>query len=217
MREHGRSQDVLVKPEHIRTRQFREPFCKADLAEFHGLEDDELFLTQCWDYWPFDIAIDEHHMDMKSSRGSAEHHRLPRYGVVGSGHAAHMRIVVEIAPSRYEGHGRFACCPAHEERTPSLSVRDTQNGKVLAHCHSGCSQEAVIAALQNLSLWETREPEPVSVAEYNYVNASGKLLHQVCRSDPKGFFQRPPDGHGGWLKRRVLSDLPAILENQIIF
>lgn len=37
------------------------------------------------------------------------------------------------------------------------------------------------------------------VATYDYRDASGTLLYQVVRKDPKAFLQRRPDGQGGWL------------------
>jgi RecA-family ATPase len=37
------------------------------------------------------------------------------------------------------------------------------------------------------------------VAAYNYTDASGVLLYQVLRYEPKGFRQRRPDGNGGWI------------------
>jgi putative DNA primase/helicase len=50
--------------------------------------------------------------------------------------------------------GRWmARCPAHDDRKPSLSIQDADDGKVLVHCHARCSQEHVIAALQSRGLW----------------------------------------------------------------
>lgn len=40
-----------------------------------------------------------------------------------------------------------ACCPAHEDKTPSLSVRETSDGAVLLHCFAGCTAAEIIAAL----------------------------------------------------------------------
>jgi hypothetical protein len=47
-------------------------------------------------------------------------------------------------------------CPAHADDTPSLSVKQDR-GKVLVHCFGGCSQEAVIEALERRGLWRTSE------------------------------------------------------------
>lgn len=54
---------------------------------------------------------------------------------------------------RRAGRGWKARCPAHEDRTPSLSISAGHNGVVLFKCHAGCSQQAVLAALQERGLW----------------------------------------------------------------
>ena len=41
----------------------------------------------------------------------------------------------------------MACCPAHDDRNPSLSVRRAPDGRVLVHCFAGCTLDAVLAAL----------------------------------------------------------------------
>lgn len=41
--------------------------------------------------------------------------------------------------------GWMAKCPAHEDRSPSLSIREG-DGKVLLHCFAGCSLEAICNA-----------------------------------------------------------------------
>ena len=36
------------------------------------------------------------------------------------------------------GHGQWiARCPAHEDRSPSLSIAE-KDDRVLVHCHAGC-------------------------------------------------------------------------------
>lgn len=54
---------------------------------------------------------------------------------------------------RRNGAGWTARCPAHHDRTPSLAITD-RDGRVLVHCHGGCSQNAVIAALGERGLWD---------------------------------------------------------------
>lgn len=45
------------------------------------------------------------------------------------------------------GNGYKARCPAHSDRSPSLSVREADGGRILVHCFAGCSVEAVVAEL----------------------------------------------------------------------
>jgi putative DNA primase/helicase len=52
------------------------------------------------------------------------------------------------------GAAWMARCPAHEDRQPSLSIRDAGDGKVLVRCHAGCDQGRVIAALRSRGLWD---------------------------------------------------------------
>jgi hypothetical protein len=64
--------------------------------------------------------------------------------------------IAEHLHGRRSGASYMARCPAHEDRTPSLSLTDRDN-KALLYCHSGCTQEAVIRALQDRGLWPRRE------------------------------------------------------------
>jgi hypothetical protein len=54
----------------------------------------------------------------------------------------------------------LACCPAHEDRTASLSVREKEHSAVLVHCFAGCTVHEVIAAagLELSDLFPPREP-----------------------------------------------------------
>ena len=64
--------------------------------------------------------------------------------------------------------GGTACCPAHEDRNPSLSTTDGRDGRLLIHCHAGCEQLAVIKTLRGLGLWRDRlaaEDPPLSEAD----------------------------------------------------
>ena len=40
-------------------------------------------------------------------------------------------------------------CPAHDDKTPSLSITDGPDGQLLTHCFAGCSPEAVWQALKD--------------------------------------------------------------------
>ena len=56
---------------------------------------------------------------------------------------------------RSAGLGWIARCPAHDDREPSLSIREA-DGKVLVRCHGGCDQCNVIAALNERGLWSDK-------------------------------------------------------------
>ena len=66
--------------------------------------------------------------------------------------------IAKALGGRKAGSGWSARCPAHDDRTPSLSVRDTGDGKVLVRCHAGCDQDEVIAHLKASGLWTQNGP-----------------------------------------------------------
>ena len=67
--------------------------------------------------------------------------------------------IAKALNGRKVGGGWMACCPAHDDRNPSLSVTDAEDGKILVHCHAGCDQLGVIAVLRSLGLWKDYHPE----------------------------------------------------------
>jgi putative DNA primase/helicase len=133
--------------------------------------------------------------------------------------------IVKALAARRSGSSWMARCPAHEDRNPSLSIRAGRDGQVLVHCHAGCEQRDVIAALQDRGLWESsadaQSAERYIVATYDYTDKRGELLYQVVRFEPKDFRPRYPDGRGGWIWKKhphqVLYRLREVLEAPIVF
>ena len=62
-------------------------------------------------------------------------------------------IAIKLDKHRANGDGFTACCPAHDDANPSLSLNPGENGGTLWYCHAGCSQESVQDALHGLGLW----------------------------------------------------------------
>ncbi len=122
---------------------------------------------------------------------------------------------------RKSGSGWIAKCPAHDDSKPSLSLQ-LINGKLLVHCHAGCDQRTVVAALKSRDLWPEPAPRTVTriVATYDYTDEFGTLLYQVVRFQPKDFCQRRPDGSGGWIWKKslqqVLYRIREVLEAPIV-
>ncbi|MBC8205560.1 MAG: hypothetical protein H8E68_00200 [Kiritimatiellaeota bacterium] len=44
--------------------------------------------------------------------------------------------------------GWSACCPAHDDQSPSLSITEGDDGRILIKCHAGCTTEQVVASLE---------------------------------------------------------------------
>jgi hypothetical protein len=126
---------------------------------------------------------------------------------------------------RRSGDGWTALCPAHNDERNSLSIGEGEGGRLLLHCHAGCTFEAIrLAAGIGLDEGKGRSARRVASA-YDYRDEEGALLLQAVRYDPKGFSQRRPDGAGGWVyklngTRSVLYRLPELLaadSTQIVF
>lgn len=76
---------------------------------------------------------------------------------------------VEAFLSRLEkvkrtGNGTWlACCPAHADKHPSMSVRELEDGRVLVHCFAGCGVEEILGAAA-LDFEALFPPKPVEHA-----------------------------------------------------
>lgn len=64
--------------------------------------------------------------------------------------------VRQTAPGRW-----LARCPAHQDKSPSLSIRELDDGRVLLHCFGGCEVGDVLVAvgLTMADLFPQRLPE----------------------------------------------------------
>ena len=58
-------------------------------------------------------------------------------------------LVLSLLPSRPKrsSGGYVVKCPAHDDRSPSLSISTGRDGRVLLKCFAGCSTESVLDAL----------------------------------------------------------------------
>lgn len=87
--------------------------------------------------------------------------------------SAAQRIVEELG-GKWRGRRGTCRCPAHDDRTPSMSVTETRDGRPLVHCHANCTQTMLIEALRSRGLWDGG-----------------------AKVDPSypGFLTKPHDGH----------------------
>ncbi len=116
--------------------------------------------------------------------------------------------------------GTSALCPAHDDSSPSLSIKTGVDDRVVLKCHAGCSIDEIVLAL-NLTMSDLFEPTERSsghghvIASYDYFLADGTPALRVLRYTPKTFLQQHWDGHcwqwGAKYAPKVLYRLPQVL------
>jgi 5S rRNA maturation endonuclease (ribonuclease M5) len=136
------------------------------------------------------------------------------------------------------GGNYLSCCPAHEDSTPSLSISEGSDGRVLVNCFSGCAPEEVCASLgikiadlfpANLTSEEVGSKTRIA---YPYQDEQGAVLFSKIRIEPgldgktKSFYWERIDKGGQIIRnlngcRKVLYRLPELLkgirEKEMIF
>ena len=113
------------------------------------------------------------------------------------------------------GGGWVARCPAHGDDNPSLSIARGEDGRILVHCHAGCSAEDVVASLglKMADLMPQKNERPSRtikgrwgkwVCDYVYTDEVGKVLYKSSRyvkdDGKKTFIIKVPDPKAkfGW-------------------
>lgn len=82
----------------------------------------------------------------------------------------------------------MACCPAHEDRSPSLAVTYIEDGRILIHCFAGCEAGDVLAAvgLNIRDLFHERLPgenypqRKFGISGYDLMQAMRREMHVVA-------------------------------------
>ena len=114
-------------------------------------------------------------------------------------------IATRLSHVKWRGDTFMARCPAHKDRTPSLSGKSGDGGRTLLKCHAGCRVEDIVArvglTVRDLFVDATTPSmtTPEIVETYPYTAEDGTLLYEVVRYVPKAFRQRRPDGRNGWI------------------
>jgi len=141
------------------------------------------------------------------------------------------------ATSQRQWAARCPCRP--DDRSPTLSVSEGDDGRVLFNCHRGgdpCNSQQICESL-GLKMVDLYPKKPMSngtlTTTYDYHDAEGTLVMQVLRyrmeDGRKEFKQRVPDSSdpSGWsystkgMTEKPLYRLPAILQaveqNRVIY
>lgn len=114
--------------------------------------------------------------------------------------AVEIRAALRCENSRCPCHTEkgLVHCPAHDDRSPSLSVED-RDGKTLVKCFAGCSQDAIIGAIRSRGLWKSNpSPKPkANRREWVIRDFEGREVAKHIRNDlPNGRKEMPWEPKG---------------------
>jgi hypothetical protein len=95
----------------------------------------------------------------------------------------------------YSGYW-MAICRGHADKNPSLKISLNDDGKISLHCFAGCDIhricDSIGVSISDLFLHKDKQGR-ITTNVYDYGD------YQVCRTLPKGFYQRRTDSNGGFI------------------
>ncbi len=129
-------------------------------------------------------------------------------------------------------NGFMACCPAHDDKNPSLSVSETADGTILIKCFAGCYTKDICSAIgieskdlfpDHLVLQKSNTSKKRKITEYEYKDEQGHTIFKKVRVEPakdgsaKAFFFSRKDKNNKDIFdckgcRKLLYHLPEILD-----
>jgi hypothetical protein len=120
--------------------------------------------------------------------------------------------VADLLHARAIGTRRWAAkCPAHDDRSPSLSIGEGTDGRVVLICRAGCDTPAVLSAagLSWRDLFSGPPPTPAQAAEAQRKQAEAERQAQADRAGRR----RAVECERRW--RAVVEALGAKLTNDL--
>ena len=68
--------------------------------------------------------------------------------LVGMGAACLDKVLNRLDKVKSAGANKWkACCPAHDDKNPSLTISETPDGVVLLKCWAGCATQEIVSAI----------------------------------------------------------------------
>ena len=121
-------------------------------------------------------------------------------------------LLSRLQKVRKNGKDYMACCPSHNDRSPSLAIAEKEDGRVLLKCFAGCSADEVLGAIglelkdvmpENVG-YHRRKPERVPFNSRDVLSA--------VRTDMSVFLVLAKDMQGG----KVLTATETLLMARLI-
>lgn len=113
-------------------------------------------------------------------------------------------IATKLGGAFPSGDGYSCLCPAHEDRTPSLSIGLGDQNQLLLYCHGGCSFGQILTALQERGVlteakqnrpWHQSPVNDNKVADRSYVRRLWRQAVPVEGTLAQRYLQSRLDNH----------------------
>ena len=107
------------------------------------------------------------------------------------------QVLAKLPSARRSGKGWQACCPAHNDRRPSLSIGEHPDGRAWVKCHAGCPRDKVLAAL-GLTGDDLRPERPSGASRPNSVPRRGAKTFPTAEAAMAAWVQRFGNRYMHW-------------------
>lgn len=101
-------------------------------------------------------------------------------------------ILTKLPDARRAGEGWTARCPAHNDKRPSLSISEGDDGRALLHCHAGCTVKSIVeslglklADLMPAKTGQVLKPKPARKVIRGFATASDAVADLERRFGPR--------------------------------
>ncbi|PEN10366.1 hypothetical protein CRI94_17260 [Longibacter salinarum] len=133
----------------------------------------------------------------------------------------HELVLDKLEKVREDGPGQWiASCPAHDDKSPSLSIGTGKDGCVLFNCHAGCDSNDVVHALglewSDLFPTDWKPWDGTEVDRYTYRDADGAILYDVVRYEMRET-SHPACGEKKFMQKAYLPDHKDSDRNGYVF
>lgn len=104
------------------------------------------------------------------------------------------RVAALLKKWRKTPNGYHACCPAHDDKNPSLFIADGNDGLAMV-CYAGCEYRSIAQALEGMGVELSRKSEGIPSEHYqlgeyhmfwDYRDITGRVVMRICRWQQPG-------------------------------
>jgi 5S rRNA maturation endonuclease (ribonuclease M5) len=115
-------------------------------------------------------------------------------------------------------------CPAHDDETASLSVKEGSDGRILLKCFAGCTADEIVKKMGLTQADLFPERKKLKDIIYQYHDKNGELIYEVVKrieSGKKNFkLRKPKNGRWDWSvsgSLKTLYRLPEVIKAAKVF